>query len=57
MSDNHSRTTAAVGVGSGSIIAGLISWGHTQSILWTFLHVLLGWFYVIYSLIIHRVHL
>lgn len=57
MVSNGSRTGATIGVGSGSIIAGLISWDHTQSVLWTFLHVILGWFYVIYSLIIKRVHL
>ena len=57
MSDGKSHTGATIGVGSGSIIAGLISWEHTQSLLWTLLHVILGWFYVIYSLIIHSVHL
>jgi hypothetical protein len=46
-----------VGVGSGSIIAGLISWEYTHAILWTLLHVALGWFYVIYCLIVGRVHL
>lgn len=56
MPGNGSRTTATIGVGSGSIIAGLISWEHTQSVLWTLLHVILGWFYVIYSLIVHRAH-
>lgn len=57
MPGNKSRTTATIGIGSGSIIAGLISWQYTQSILWTFLHVLFGWFYVIYSLIVGRAHL
>ncbi len=57
MSDNKTHTGATIGVGSGSIIAGLISWQYTQSILWTLLHVILGWFYVIYSLIVGRAHL
>lgn len=53
----NSSTGAAVGVGSGSIIAGLISWDFTHGVLWTLLHVILGWIYVIYSLIIGRAHL
>ncbi|MBP6963335.1 MAG: hypothetical protein KBC96_02905 [Armatimonadetes bacterium] len=56
MADNGCKTTATIGIGSGSVIAGLISWEHTQSVLWTLLHVILGWVYVIYSLIIKRVH-
>ena len=53
----NSSAGAAAGVGSGSIIAGLISWEYTQSVLWTLLHVVFGWVYVIYSLIVHRAHL
>ncbi len=54
---NGSKTTATIGVGSGSVIAGLISWQYTQSVLWTLLHVILGWLYVIYMLIVGRAHL
>ncbi len=57
MSRPASNTGAAVGLGSGSVIAGLISWTYTHAILWTLLHVILGWFYVIYCLIVGRVHL
>ena len=57
MSKNSSTTGATAGIGSGSIIAGLISWEYTHSILWTLLHVVLGWLYVIYCLIVGRVHL
>ena len=53
----NSSAGAAAGIGSGSVIAGLISWEHTQSVLWTLLHVIFGWVYVIYSLIVGRVHL
>ena len=57
MPDNHSRTTATIGVGSGSIIAGLISWEYTQSVLWTLLHVVFGWLYVIYMLFVGKARL
>ena len=57
MASNGGKTSAAVGVGSGSVIAGLISWEHTQSVLWTLLHVILGWIYVIYALIVGKAHL
>lgn len=56
MSKNGSAGAAA-GIGSGSVIAGLISWDFTHSVLWTLLHVVLSWVYVIYSLIVHRAHL
>ncbi len=50
MSDSKSTSTA-VGLGIGSVIAGLISWQYTQSVLWTLLHVFCGWFYVIWKLL------
>jgi len=53
----NSSTGAAAGIGSGSIIAGLISWEYTKSVLWTLLHAIFGWVYVIYSLIVHKAHL
>ena len=37
----------------GSIVAGILSWGITQSILWTAWAVFLGWIYVIYYVIFY----
>jgi len=54
---NHKRTTStSIGVGAGSVIAGLISWEHTHRLGWTILHVIAGWVYVIYSWAIGRIH-
>ena len=36
------------GVGLGNAIAVAISWSVNQSIGWSFLHGIFGWFYVIY---------
>lgn len=36
------------GIGIGGLIAGILSWGANHSILWLFIHVTLGWFYVFY---------
>lgn len=54
MSDN--RTSAQFGVGIGAILAGLISWGLTKSLLWNVLHIVGGWIYVFYSLWKGRIH-
>jgi len=40
------------GIGLGTIIAVVISWGRNKSILWAIIHGLLGWLYVIYALIV-----
>jgi len=56
LSNSNAGAGAAAGIGSGSVIAGLISWEHTHSVLWTLLHIILNWIYVIYSLIIGRAH-
>jgi hypothetical protein len=40
------------GVGLGTIIAVVISWSRNKSILWAIIHGILGWFYVIYALIV-----
>lgn len=32
----------------GAVFAGIISWQTNKSIIWLALHVLFGWFYVIY---------
>jgi hypothetical protein len=39
--------------GLGNIIAVTISWSVNQSILWTILHGVFGWFYVIYYALGH----
>lgn len=38
------------GVGIGAVIAGIISWSVNHSVGWCILHVIFGWFYVIYYL-------
>lgn len=40
------------GIGLGTIIAVVISWGRNKSILWAIIHGILGWLYVIYALIV-----
>jgi hypothetical protein len=32
----------------GMILAGALSWGLYQSVLWTIIHGIFGWFYVIF---------
>ena len=44
----------APGVGLGTIIAVVISWSRNKSILWAILHGILGWFYVIYAVIVGK---
>ena len=56
MSDNRSTAATGAGVGMGAVLAALISWDATQSLMWTILHMIEGWLYVIYSLFIHRAH-
>jgi len=51
------NTVATVGIGFGSVLAALISWSHTTSVVWTFVHMVFGWFYVIYALIVGKAHL
>ena len=41
------------GFGIGSIIAAILSWVTNHSIIYCILHVLCGWLYVIYWLIVH----
>lgn len=57
MIEHRSATATTAGVGMGAVLAALISWDATQSLLWTVLHMIGGWVYVIYSLIIHRAHI
>lgn len=57
MSSRGSSTAASTGISIGCVIAGLISWQYTQSVLWTLLHVFEGWFYVIWKLFQGKAHL
>lgn len=45
------------GAGFGMVLAALISWDATKSLLWTVIHMFFGWFYVIYSLLNGKAHL
>lgn len=47
-------TAAKGGIGLGNVIAAVISWTSWHSILWTIIHGMLGWIYVIYFLIVHH---
>lgn len=44
----------APGIGLGTIIAVVVSWGRNKSVLWAIIHGLLGWLYVIYALLFGR---
>jgi len=48
---NAYQAAAAGGIGFGSCLAMVISWSLHHSVLWTILHGLLGWFYVVYYLV------
>ena len=42
----------APGIGLGTVIAVVISWSRNKSILWAIIHGILGWFYVIYAILV-----
>ncbi len=42
------NTASAAGIGLGTAIAVTISWSLNKSILWTIVHGVLSWFYIIY---------
>lgn len=42
------------GIGLGTIIAVVVSWSRNKSILWAIIHGILGWFYVIYALLVPK---
>ena len=44
------------GIGLGTIIAVVLSWDRSKSILWAIFHGLLSWIYVIYFAITDRQH-
>ena len=48
---SESRTVDA-GIGLGSAIAVAISWSVNKSIIWTILHGMISWIYVIYYAIV-----
>jgi len=52
VSDNRSGT----GFGLGSVIAGIVSWVHWHSIGWCILHIVLGWAYLIYYVVVYGFH-
>jgi len=57
MSNNNSRNAGVgYGIGFGVALAMIISWSHVQSVLWTIIHGIFGWFYVIVSLINGKAH-
>jgi hypothetical protein len=41
------------GIGIGTVVAMLISWTSYHSIGWVVLHGILGWFYVVYHLLMY----
>ena len=42
------------GIGLGTIIAVVVSWSRNKSILWAIIHGILGWFYVIYAILVPK---
>ncbi len=42
------------GIGLGTLIAVLVSWSRNKSILWAIVHGILGWFYVIYAILVKK---
>ena len=48
---SESSSTKSAGLGLGSILAILISVALNKSFWWAILHMLFGWFYVVYALV------
>lgn len=42
------------GIGLGTVIAVVVSWSRNKSILWAIIHGLLGWLYVIYTILVRK---
>jgi len=53
MNNNNGNTTGS-GIGIGTILAIILSWGVNHSILWALIDGCLGWLYVIYYFCIRR---
>ncbi len=49
MSDNNSSSSGGISIGA--ILAGILSWTTWHNVGWCILHIIFGWFYVIYWLI------
>lgn len=45
---SHTSGGCGCHIGLGGLIAGIISWTTHHSILWTAVHAVLGWLYVVY---------
>lgn len=43
------------GISMGSALAMILSYVNSQSILWAIFHGILGWFYVVYFIIVYRI--
>lgn len=48
VTNTTTQTITQSGVGLGSIIAVVTSWDRNKSIMWSILHGIFGWFYVVY---------
>jgi len=44
-------STTAAGVGSGFVMAAIMSWSKVHLVSWTLLHGAFGWFYVLYHMV------
>lgn len=51
------RRTIGGGIGVGTVVAGLISWAKWHSFFWLIVHGILGWFYVVYYLLVYGIPL
>ncbi len=48
------QTAVKKGIGLGSVIAVIASWERNKSVLWSIIHAIFGWLYVIYFLITRK---
>jgi hypothetical protein len=42
------------GIGIGAVVAGVLSWTVNHSIVWMLIHILCGWFYVVWYVLNYR---
>ena len=56
MNQSMQSTVIENGVSLGTVIAVVLSWHRNRSILWTILHGIFSWFYVIYYAITRKDH-
>lgn len=50
--EENLETVKKIGVGIGTAIAIVISYDLYHNVFWAFLHGILGWFYIIYFLLV-----